>query len=162
MSGDRPVLARLVNGNRVHLTTCRHAIAAEHAVRWAWADAHNSGEIARAITAHDLQPCRACKPISALARWETAQRAAQRPTGTAPDPLEILEFERTNPGSSGRKHERIRRQFGITPARYLQLLIAAVATEEALVADAQATHQIQDRIRQGAEDRAALLRRKTR
>jgi methylphosphotriester-DNA--protein-cysteine methyltransferase len=159
---DRPSFARTGGGNRIHLTTCQHARTAEHAVRWAWADTRGSGEIARAVTQHDLQPCRSCKPIAALARWEAAQRAAKRPTGIEPTALEILEFERANPGTSGRKQEQIRKQFGITPVRYLQLVIAAVATEEALLVDAQAAHQIQDRIRQGADDRAALLRRRDR
>lgn len=159
---DRPSFARTGDGNRVHVTTCQHARSAASAVRWTWADARNSGEIARAVTEHDLQPCRVCKPISALARWETEQRAARRPTGVAPTALELLEFERANPGSSGRKHEAIRRQFGLTVPRYLQLVISAVSTEEALLHDAQAAHQIQSRIRSTADDRAALLRRKQR
>jgi hypothetical protein len=162
---DRPALVRTGGGSRIHVSTCQHArIAglAGNAVRWAWADTRNSGEIARAVAQHDLQPCRVCKPISALARWEAEQRAAQRPTGTEPTPLELLEFERAHSGSSGKKFQEVRRQFGVTPARYLQLVIAAVSTEEVLLEDAQAAHQIQDRIRSAAEDRAALLRRKTR
>lgn len=161
---DRPTFARTGGGARVHLTDCQHAraaAAAGNAVRWKWADDKNSGEIARTITAHDLHPCRTCKPISALARWEAEQRAAQAPTGAQPTPTELLEFERAHPGPSGKKFELIRKQFGLTPARYLQLVIAAVATEEALLADAHAAHQIADRIRNGAERRAALLRRRT-
>lgn len=162
---DRPVLVRTGGGARIHVATCQHARTAGlagNAVRWAWADDRNSGEIARTVTQHDLQPCRTCKPIGALARWEAEQRAAQRPTGIEPTPLELLEFERAHPGPSGRKFAAIRQQFGLTPPRYLQLVIAAVSTEEALLHDAQAAHQIQTRIRTAADDRAALLRRKTR
>jgi hypothetical protein len=159
---DRPALARTGGGNRVHLTTCQHARTAASAVRWTWADDRNSGEIARAVTTMDLQPCRVCKPIGTLARWEDAQRTAHRSTGAEPTPVELLEFERANPSPSGRKHEAIRRQFGFSPARYQQLVIAAVKTEEALLHDAQAAHQIQARHRRTTDDRAALLRRKQR
>jgi hypothetical protein len=155
----RPIFVRTSDGARIHVTTCRHAKSATTAVRWKWADDRNSGEIARAVTEHDLQPCRHCKPISTLASWEAQQRATQRPTGALPTIPELLEFERAHPGSSGKKHEAIRKQFGITPVRYLQLVIAAVATEEALLHDAQLTHQIDARSRRAASDRASLLRR---
>jgi hypothetical protein len=161
---DRPVLVRTGGGARIHVATCQHARTAGlagHAVRWTWADERNSGQIARGVTEHDLQPCRVCKPIAALARWEADERAAHRPTGLLPTTAELIDFERANPAMSGRKQQEIRRQFGINPARYMQLVIAAVTTEEALVHDAQAAHQIQDRIRGAAADRAALLRRKT-
>lgn len=157
----RPILARTSDGGRIHVTTCRHARASTTAVRWKWADDRNSGEIARAVAEHDLQPCRHCKPISALARWEADQRIAQRPTGALPTIPELLEFERAHPATSGRKHEAIRKQFGITPVRYLQLVIAAVATEEGLLHDAQLSHQIDARLTGAASNRAALLRRTT-
>lgn len=156
---DRPMLARASGGARVHVTTCRYARDSDTAVRWTWSDDKNSGQIARAITAAGLQACRTCKPVGALARWEHEQRVAQRPTGATATTEELLEFERANPASSGRKWERVRTQFGMTAPQYLQLLRAAVATEEALAHDGLLAHQIDDRIRGNATRRAALLDR---
>lgn len=158
----RPVLARTTGGSRVHVTTCRHARDAASAVRWTWADDKNSGDVARAITTMDLQPCRACKPVAALARWEHAQRAAARPTGALPTVEELLEFERANPASTGRKWDRVRTVFGLTAPSYMQLLRAAVTTEEALIHDGLLAHQIEARYRGTADRRAALLDRSTR
>lgn len=159
---DRPILIR-TGGAVLHVSTCHHARTAEaagHWSRWAFADGHGSAEIARTITAHALHPCRSCKPVAAVARWEAEQRAAERPTGYPPTPAELLEFERLHPGRDGRKWEIVRRQLDLTPGRYTQLLIAASRSEEGLDADAITAHQIENRIRAGWERRAALTRRR--
>ena len=44
----------------------------------------------------------------------------------------VLDFERTSWGHSAGKETRIRREFGWSPARYYQVLNAAIDTEAAL------------------------------
>ncbi|MEX8058553.1 DUF3263 domain-containing protein [Microbacterium sp. 16-032] len=45
---------------------------------------------------------------------------------------ELLDFEEAWPRWSGRKDEAIRARFGVTPARYFQMLHRVLDTEDAL------------------------------
>jgi hypothetical protein len=59
------------------------------------------------------------------------------PSGTV-DPMtpdDLIAFEQRWPRHSGRKEEQIRRDLGITPARYYQLLVRAAASAEGMEAD---------------------------
>ena len=51
---------------------------------------------------------------------------------TVIDSARMLAFEEEWPRWSGRKDEAIRARFGVTPARYLQLLYRLIDTPEAL------------------------------
>lgn len=53
---------------------------------------------------------------------------------TSIETTELLDFEEQWPRWSGRKDEAIRAQFGVSPARYFQILSRVVETREALEA----------------------------
>lgn len=56
----------------------------------------------------------------------------------------ILAFEAKWGAHTGHKEEAIRRELGVTPARYYQLLGRAIDTREALEADPILVHRLQD------------------
>ena len=57
---------------------------------------------------------------------------------------QLLAFEHANPHpANGRKEEAIRRELGLTPARYWQLLFRLVKTEQALRIDPTTTYRLQ-------------------
>ena len=58
---------------------------------------------------------------------------------------ELLDFEEQWPRWSGRKDEAIRARFGISPARYFQLLLRALETREALDARPMLVRRLQRR-----------------
>jgi hypothetical protein len=60
-------------------------------------------------------------------------------------PTALLAFERTHPRHDGTKEETIRRQFGITPARYYVLLGRAARSSEGMVADAITARRVRER-----------------
>lgn len=57
---------------------------------------------------------------------------------------QLLTFEAEHPhnGRRGQKEEAIRRDLGITPARYWQLILRLADTEQALRIDPTTTHRI--------------------
>lgn len=62
-----------------------------------------------------------------------------------PDELarRLLAFEATHPTpQGGQKEELIRRELTLTPARYWQLLLRLVQTEQALRLDPMTTHRL--------------------
>ncbi len=55
----------------------------------------------------------------------------------------LLAFEAANPSPrSGQKDEAIRRELGLTPARYWQLLLRLIDTQQALDIDPVTTHRL--------------------
>jgi hypothetical protein len=56
----------------------------------------------------------------------------------------LLAFEAKWGAHTGHKEEAIRRELGVTPARYYQLLGRAIDTREALELDPLLVHRLQD------------------
>jgi len=56
----------------------------------------------------------------------------------------LLAFEAQWGAHTGHKEEAIRRELGVTPARYYQLLGRAIDTREALERDPVLVHRLQD------------------
>lgn len=79
-----------------------------------------------------------------------------------PTAIDLLEFERTHPGHSGRKQEAVRVTFGLPYARYVQLLRVAILTTDsdehlaALEHDPVLTHRLADRWRAAVRRRLSL------
>ena len=69
---------------------------------------------------------------------------------------ELLDFEEQWPRWSGRKDEAIRARFGVSPARYFQLLGRALDTVEAL----EARPMLVRRLRRRRDAAAAEQRRR--
>lgn len=68
-------------------------------------------------------------------------------TATTPTVVELLDFETGHPDrQAARKEAAIRSRFGISPARYWQLLAAACRTPEAARHDALTARLTLDRI----------------
>ena len=59
-----------------------------------------------------------------------------------PSPATLLDFEAAHPGWSGEKGERIRRELGVTEARYFQLLHRAAESLEGQAHDAMTAHRV--------------------
>jgi hypothetical protein len=57
-------------------------------------------------------------------------------------PSSILDFERTHPRHSGVKEEAIRRELGLTPARYYVLLHRAAASLPGQAHDPITAHRV--------------------
>jgi hypothetical protein len=55
---------------------------------------------------------------------------------------QLLDFAAAHPVIRGPVEDRIRREFGITPARYAQLLHRAAASREGLAHDAITAHRV--------------------
>lgn len=69
-----------------------------------------------------------------------------------PTVAELLAFEDTHRGHTPRKEEIIRRELGVTAARYYVLLARAIETSEALELDPMLVHALfRDRARRRAE-----------
>jgi hypothetical protein len=68
-----------------------------------------------------------------------------------PTPQQLLDFEALHPRHSGWKEEAIRRELGVTPARYYQLLGRAAESIEGMEHDAVTSR----RVREGGRRRAA-------
>ncbi|WP_279367312.1 DUF3263 domain-containing protein [Microbacterium testaceum] len=75
---------------------------------------------------------------------------------TSTDITVLLDFEEQWPRWSGRKDEAIRARFGITPARYFQIVLRAIDTAEAL----QARPMLVRRLRRRRDAGAAVQRRR--
>lgn len=60
-----------VPGGKIHRSTCPTI----RGITQTPLEPTNSGNLARTITATDTQPCRRCKPITALAIYEKHQRS---------------------------------------------------------------------------------------
>lgn len=69
----------------------------------------------------------------------------------------LVDFAAAHPRYRRNVDEDIRREFGITPARYFQLLGRAIATEEALKHDPITVH----RLRREADRRARIREART-
>lgn len=67
-------------------------------------------------------------------------------------PADLLAFEAAHPVHTPSKEERIRRELGITPTRYVVLLARAAASEEGISADPLTARRVRDR----AERRARM------
>ncbi|MFJ4166270.1 DUF3263 domain-containing protein [Microbacterium sp. NPDC089698] len=59
-------------------------------------------------------------------------------------PTELLAFEARNPSWRGNKETRIREQLGLTPARYVILLIRAAESIEGMLADPVTARRVRD------------------
>lgn len=57
----------------------------------------------------------------------------------------LLAFEARWPRHSGQKEEMIRRELGVTPARFYQLLIRASSTVEGIAAYPMTARSVRDR-----------------
>ncbi|MBO3663754.1 DUF3263 domain-containing protein [Microbacterium stercoris] len=67
-----------------------------------------------------------------------------------PPPAALLDFERAHPRHSGWKEEAIRRELGLSPVRFYQLLGRAAETLEAMAHDPVTARRIRDRGRRAA------------
>lgn len=65
-------------------------------------------------------------------------------------PETLLVFERSWPRHSGHKEEVIRRELGLTPARYYQLLHRAARSGEGMAADPITARRVRDRVARAA------------
>jgi len=63
-----------------------------------------------------------------------------------PSPAELLDFEQAHPKHTGWKEEKIRRELGLTPARYYQLAHRAAATIEGQAHDPITARNIRHRL----------------
>lgn len=70
---------------------------------------------------------------------------ARRTVGAMIPPLDLLDFEEHWPRWSGAKDEAIRARFGVTPARYFQLLLRTIDTAEAEAARPLLVHRLRRR-----------------
>lgn len=66
------------------------------------------------------------------------------------DTGELLDFEEQWPRWSGRKDEAIRARFGVSPARYFQILHRSIDTLEAVEANPMLVRRLRDRRREAA------------
>lgn len=77
---------------------------------------------------------------------------------STPSTAQLLDFAALHPGPiTGNADDAVRKQLGITPVRYLQLLNRAIWTAAALQHDPQTTH----RLRRIAEQRSAIRAART-
>lgn len=76
---------------------------------------------------------------------------------TSPTPEQLLTFELKHPQATGRKETAIRDELRITPARFYQLLLRAIWTEEALRFDPMLTKRLRRRAEELDADRARRL-----
>lgn len=74
-----------------------------------------------------------------------------------PTPTRILAFERQHPATTPDKHERIRRELGITEIRYYVLLDRVARSDEGMRAEPIVARIVRER----AEKRAAVRARRT-
>ncbi|WP_181157540.1 DUF3263 domain-containing protein [Microbacterium sp. MYb62] len=68
-------------------------------------------------------------------------------------PADILAFEAAHPVHTPSKEERIRRELGITPTRYVVLLGRAAASADGIRADAITARRVRDRATTRAAER---------
>lgn len=80
---------------------------------------------------------------AAAAAVQAAAEAAPAHPGLPEREQHILEFERQGIRHAGAKEEAIRAQFGLSPARYYQLLNAALDRPEAIVFDPMLVRRLQ-------------------
>ncbi|KKX97755.1 DUF3263 domain-containing protein [Microbacterium sp. Ag1] len=73
-------------------------------------------------------------------------------------PVDLLAFEARFPRHTPEKDETIRRELGMTPVRFYQLLIRAAADADGIRAHPITARQVRDR----AASRAAACERRTR
>jgi hypothetical protein len=71
---------------------------------------------------------------------------------------DLLAFEAANPVHTPAKEERIRRELGITPTRYVVLLARAAASADGVAADPLTARRVRER----AARRAAARERRSR
>lgn len=69
-------------------------------------------------------------------------------------PADILAFEAAHPTHTPSKEERIRRELGITPTRYVVLLARAADSPEGLAADPLTSRIVRERAARRAAARA--------
>lgn len=72
-------------------------------------------------------------------------------------PAELLAFEARNPSWRGNKETRIREQLGMTPARYVTLLLRAAESVEGMLADPVTARRVRDVPERTARRTAPLL-----
>jgi hypothetical protein len=70
---------------------------------------------------------------------------------------DLLDFEQKWGAHTGTKEEAIRRELGVTPARYYQMLDRVIETPEALTSHPMLTHRLL-RIRDGRRRERAARR----
>jgi len=59
-------------------------------------------------------------------------------------PAELLAFEARNPSWRGNKETRIRNELGMTPARYITLLLRAAESVEGMIADPLTARRVRE------------------
>jgi hypothetical protein len=69
--------------------------------------------------------------------------------------VQLLEFERRNPQQGGRKWERVREDFGLTAARYWQMLYVAIEHDDVVATNLNTADRIRRRAREAAAVRQA-------
>jgi hypothetical protein len=69
-------------------------------------------------------------------------------------PADLLAFEAAYPSHTPSKEERIRRELGITPTRYVVLLARAAESPEGLTADPVTSRIVRERAARRAATRA--------
>ncbi len=82
-----------------------------------------------------------CRPL--VASWAHVRPSLH--TGPMTPDL-LLAFEQRWPRHSGHKEEQIRRELGITPARYYQLLGRVAKTVEGIAADPFTARRVRERV----------------
>jgi hypothetical protein len=101
-----------------------------------------------------VQQCQALRAAWVCRRLEPVIHARKRyahvrgPAHTIHMPTftQLLAFEQHRPRHNGHKEEAIRRELGITPARYYQLLHRAAATHEGQAANPITAHRVNRRV----------------
>lgn len=72
-------------------------------------------------------------------------------------PAELLAFEARLPVFTSEKGERIRRELGISPTRYVVLLLRAAESADGIAADPLTARRVRDRAERQAASRAARV-----
>ncbi|WP_350351862.1 DUF3263 domain-containing protein [Microbacterium sp. A8/3-1] len=76
-------------------------------------------------------------------------------------PADLLAFEAANPHHTPTKEERIRRELGITPVRYVVLLARAAASQAGIATDPVTARRVREQASRRARVRADRVERRT-
>ena len=84
---------------------------------------------------------------------DTGMSEVRERVDVMPSDTDLLDFEELWPRWSGRKDEAIRARFGVTPARYFQLLHRTIGTADALEARPMLVLRLRRLMAAGAAER---------
>ncbi|MFJ2502529.1 DUF3263 domain-containing protein [Microbacterium sp. NPDC087592] len=97
------------------------------------------------------------RPRGSILRRDVRHRCQWSVAGSVTvTPADLLAFEAANPVHTPSKEERIRRELGITPTRYVVLLHRAASSAESIAAHPLVARRVRDRV---AARAAARIRR---